>query len=297
MVDLLQRSLGPTIEISMNFKDELAPIRVDPNQFELALLNLALNARDAMPQGGSLTFTARRESVKSGHLQLLGAGDYVCVTVTDTGCGMDEETLARAPEPFFTTKEVDKGTGLGLSMVYGLATQSGGAARIVSKLGNGTMVELWLPVATGTAIAEAHVFNASGPQATRSCRILVVDDNPLVADSTASMLEHLGHQPIVTSSGKIALDAIRSEPDIDLVVTDQVMPGMNGLELAQHIRNIKPDMPVIIATGYSELPQHHKEPGVTHINKPYHLDELASLIGRLMASDAIVLRKELLRRA
>jgi signal transduction histidine kinase len=297
MADLLQRSLGPTIEIRMDFKEDLASIRVDPNQFELALLNLALNARDAMPQGGSLTIAACRESVRTGHLQALGAGDYVCVAVTDTGSGMDEETLARAPEPFFTTKGVGKGTGLGLSMVFGLATQSGGAARIVSRLGNGTTIELWLPVATGAAAPEACAPDIVAAPQMRSCRILVVDDNPLVAESTASMLEHLGHRPIITSSGMIALDAIRTESNIDLVVTDQVMPGMTGLELARRIRKLKPDLPVILATGYSEVPQHRTEPGVTRIDKPYHLDELASLIGRLMARDAIVSRKGALRRA
>src|SRR6266852_6902444 len=148
MAEMLQRSLGPEIEFAMSFEDRLAIIRVDPNQLELALLNLALNARDAMPQGGRLTFAAERRKLEA-HAHGIKPGDYVCISVTDTGIGMDEVTLKRAAEPFFTTKEVGKGTGLGLSMVYGLAAQSEGATRIISRLGSGTTVELWLPVAKG----------------------------------------------------------------------------------------------------------------------------------------------------
>jgi CheY-like chemotaxis protein len=297
MGDLLQRSLGPTIEIRMNFKDDLGAVRVDPNQFELALLNLALNARDAMPQGGILDIGVRCEAVQSDRLQTLGAGDYVCVAVTDNGGGMDEETLARAPEPFFTTKEVGKGTGLGLSMVFGLATQSGGAARIVSRLGQGTTVELWLPVVMSAVVVEARTSGTAPERSINSYVILVVDDDPLVAEATASMLEELDHRPIVALSGPIALDTVRNEPKIDLVITDQVMPGMTGPELARHIRQMKPKMPMILATGYSEVLQHPDLPDMLRINKPYNLDELAAIIIRLMARPPIVLREGSLRRA
>src|SRR5690348_1133355 len=160
MADMLRRTLGSTIEIRFDFAEALPAICVDPNQFELAVLNLSLNARDAMPQGGPLTIAAHDETVKGGAVQGLAAGRYVCLTVTDTGAGMDEATLARAPEPFFTTKEIGKGTGLGLSMVYGLAAQSGGAARITSQLKRGTTVELWFPVASETAESRAEASAA-----------------------------------------------------------------------------------------------------------------------------------------
>src|SRR5258708_2221136 len=155
MAEMLQRSIGPAIDITMEFADRLALIRVDPNQLELALLNLALNARDAMPQGGRLTFGAQRCKLDAP-AHGINPGDYLCVTVTDTGTGMDEATLKRAAEPFFTTKEVGKGTGLGLSMVYGLAAQSEGGTRISSRLGEGTTVELWLPVVETHAAGQSQ---------------------------------------------------------------------------------------------------------------------------------------------
>ncbi|MDE2229820.1 MAG: response regulator [Alphaproteobacteria bacterium] len=297
MADMLKRSLGPTIEIRMDFAEFLPSIRVDPNQFELALLNLSLNARDAMPQGGQLTIAARRETVRAGDVQNLGSGEYVRVAVKDTGVGMDEATQARAPEPFFTTKEVGKGTGLGLSTVYGLAAQSGGVARIASQLGRGTTVELWLPVATGIAAAETAPTRPGTaaterlrPIAPRVCHILVVDDDSLVAESTVSMLEHLGHRAIVTSSGAVALEALRTEPQIDLVITDQVMPGMTGIELARRMRLIRPELPIILATGYSDLAQRRTEPGIATLDKPYHLEKLAAMIARAMARDGAALR-------
>ena len=287
MADLLRRSLGPTVEIRTDFTEKLPAIRVDPNQFELAVLNLALNGRDAMPQGGRLTISARHQTTSTGQIHSLTAGDYVCVAVTDTGMGMDEATIARAPEPFFTTKEVDKGTGLGLSMVYGLAAQSGGAARILSRPGRGTTVELWLPVADrpATERAVANATPADGQTAASTCRILVVDDDSLVAESTVSMLEHLGHRVIVTSSGALALETLRSEPQIDLVITDQVMPGMTGLELARRMRQIRPELPIILATGYSDLAQRRADPAITTLDKPYHLEKLAAVIARAMARD------------
>ncbi|MGH6995148.1 MAG: response regulator, partial [Stellaceae bacterium] len=217
MADMLRRSLGSTIDIRFDFAEALPAICIDPNQFELAVLNLSLNARDAMPQGGQLTIAARNETVKAGGVQGLAAGRYVCLAVSDTGTGMDEATLARAPEPFFTTKEIGKGTGLGLSMVYGLAAQSGGAAWITSQLKHGTTVELWLPVASKVTLASAETSATEKSQAapTQTHRILVVDDDSLVAESTVSMLEHLGHSAILTTSCIAALEALRTEPQID----------------------------------------------------------------------------------
>ncbi|MGH7007073.1 MAG: response regulator [Stellaceae bacterium] len=299
MADMLRRSLGSTIDIRFDFAEALPAICIDPNQFELAVLNLSLNARDAMPQGGQLTIAARNETVKAGGVQGLAAGRYVCLAVSDTGTGMDEATLARAPEPFFTTKETGKGTGLGLSMVYGLAAQSGGAAWITSQLKHGTTVELWLPVASKVTLASAETSATEKSQAapTQAHRILVVDDDSLVAESTVSMLEHLGHSAILTTSCIAALEALRTEPQIDLVITDQVMPGMTGIELARRIRQLRPELPVILATGYSELVQRRNEPGFVTLDKPYHLEKLAAMISRVMMRDAEMPPDGALRRA
>ena len=299
MADMLRRSLGSTIEIRFDFAEALPAISIDPNQFELAVLNLSLNARDAMPQGGLLTITARGETVKAGTAQDLAPGRYVCLTVCDTGAGMDEATLARAPEPFFTTKEIGKGTGLGLSMVYGLAAQSGGGARIASQLEHGTTVELWLPVAGKAAAANAESSATEKPQTApmQAHHILVVDDDSLVAESTVSMLEHLGHRAILTTSCIAALEALRTEPQIDLVITDQVMPGMTGIELARRMRQLRPELPVILATGYSELIQRRTEPGFVTLDKPYHLEKLAAMITRVMTRDVETPHDGALRRA
>ena len=191
---MLRRTLGPSIEIVTAYRPDLPPIRVDPNQLELALLNLALNARDAMPQGGRLVIGGRCVASAADRPKELAAGRYVCMTVSDTGAGMDEATLKRAAEPFFTTKGAGKGTGLGLSMVHGVAAQSGGAMRMTSQLGEGTTVELWLPVSEAAAGGRSSLQPACvGDRRCRSYRVLVVDDDPLVVASTAAMLEDVGH--------------------------------------------------------------------------------------------------------
>ncbi len=194
MSEMLGRSLGPTIQITNDFQPDLASICVDPNQLELALLNLAVNARDAMPAGGHLTITARGERVEAGNFAEIKPGHYVRIDFKDTGCGMDKATLKRATEPFFTTKDRGRGTGFGLSMVNGFVAQSGGAMRITSRVGCGTNVELWLPVSD--AIGGDPPLKAarlSRPIATRSARVLVVDDDPIVGASTVAMIEDLGH--------------------------------------------------------------------------------------------------------
>jgi signal transduction histidine kinase len=282
MAEMLQRSLGPGIEINMEFQDRLAFVRVDPNQLELALLNLALNARDAMPQGGRLTIAARRETVRAG-LQDLREGDYVCLAVADTGIGMDEMTLKRAAEPFFTTKGVGKGTGLGLSMVYGLAAQSDGATRIASRLGQGTTVELWLPVAAGAEAGQVQA-KASVVGVARFCSVLIVDDDPMVAATTAAMLEDLGHSVLVVSSGVLALNLVRSETAIDLVVTDYAMPSMTGVELARQIQQIRPSLPIILATGYADLPN-TDDPGLPRLAKPYRREDLGRMLANLVGPE------------
>src|SRR5712691_8824329 len=290
MVEMLRRSLGPGIEIATDFAADVPPTRVDPNQLELALLNLALNARDAMPIGGQLTISARREQVAAGEIPGLVAGEYVCIAERDTGHGMDEATLKRATEPFFTTKGAGRGTGLGLSMVDGLVAQSGGAMRITSEAGSGTTVELWLPVSrVDTAVEMPRPATPLRAEEIRSCRVLVVDDDPVVAAGTVAMLEDLGHAATEVPSGDAALQLLGAKPDIDLVLTDHAMPGMTGTELARRIRHSWPEMPVVIATGYAELPA---DGGLDlpRLSKPYRQQELAALVANLIG-DRPVLRR------
>ncbi|HKP22764.1 MAG TPA: response regulator [Dongiaceae bacterium] len=279
MGEMLQRSLGPTIQIEMNFDRDLALISVDPNQFELAILNLALNARDAMPDGGRLHITAQSETGATG-LPSLEDGDYVRMTVTDTGTGMDEATLKRCSEPFFTTKEVGRGTGLGLSSVLGLAVQSGGGMRISSTLGKGTTVELWFPVAAGATRIERIEAEPAPNGVMPHYRVLVVDDEPLVALLTASMLEDLGHASQVVPSAMSALNVLRSDRTIDAVITDYAMPDMTGAELAVQISRLRPELPVILATGYADFPN-SKAQSLPRLSKPFGSHELASILTTL----------------
>ncbi|HTI88873.1 MAG TPA: response regulator [Alphaproteobacteria bacterium] len=282
MTEMLRRSLGPTIEIRTEFHRSLAPVCVDPNQLELALLNLGLNARDAMPLGGKLTISARPESVRAGNTRGMISGEYTCIAVTDAGTGMDDATIKRAAEPFFTTKGVGKGTGLGLSMVHGFTAQSGGHMEIKSGVGAGTTVELWLPTAEPTGRPEAPPAQPqAAPGLRRPCRILIVDDDALIAEGTAAIVEDLGHAPIQVLSGMSALDLLRADPGIDLVLTDHAMPTMTGVELARQVRQFRPNMPIILATGYAELPG-GDDLGLPRLNKPYKPEELAAAIQRLM---------------
>ena len=286
MTEMLQRTLGPTIEVVTLYRDELPAILVDRSQLELAVLNLALNARDAMPNGGQLTVSGEVMAAGTSGPPELQRGHYVCLTVSDSGCGMDEATLKRAAEPFFTTKGAGKGTGLGLSMVHGLAAQSGGAMRMVSEPGRGTTVELWLPISQDLPAPAAIALAAVTAIASRPCHVLVVDDDPLVIASTAEMLQDLGHQVIEARSGSSALEVLNAKDDIDVVVTDHAMPGMSGTELARQIRNTWPAMPVILATGYADLPQHeHSE--LPRLAKPYVQSELAAKIASVLAEKPV----------
>jgi signal transduction histidine kinase len=287
ITDMLKRTLGPLIEIKFEPEAALSPITADPNQLELAVLNLALNARDAMPNGGRLIIAARRAVPPTANIQNLVPGEYVCVSVTDTGTGMEEAVLKRAAEPFFTTKGPSQGTGLGLSMVFGLAAQSGGLAQISSKLGIGTTVEIWFPVA-GTAAPDRSAPAATPLVATMTAAltVLLVEDDPMVAESTSFMLEHLGHRVVAASSGVQALTLLESEPEIDLVITDNAMAGMTGIELSERIRRLNPKLPVVLATGYTELPS-GGELGLPRLNKPYRLDKLSSLLLELVETQAV----------
>jgi PAS domain S-box-containing protein len=255
MLGLLERSVGPAIRIDTRFLAQIPPALTDANQLETALLNLALNAKDAMPSGGTITITADNESVTSGHPSHLAPGSYTRISFTDTGHGMDEATLARVTEPFFTTKGVGKGTGLGLAMVDGLCAQSGGKLVVRSRLYQGTTLELWLPAAAGELRASPSTSTAeplTAATADRQLKVLLVDDDTLVLESTTAMLEDLGHIVLAVPSGERALDLIK-DASIDVVITDQGMPGISGLELAGAIRAVRPNLPVLIATGNAEL--------------------------------------------
>lgn len=281
MTDLLHSSLGATAQIRMDFASGLSKVLADPNQLELAILNLAVNARDAMPKGGTIAIAAKEENV-AGAIDLK-AGRYVRLSVSDGGCGMDEATRRRALEPFFTTKGVGKGTGLGLSMVHGMIQQSGGRFVLKSSKGVGTTVELWLPVAADGpdhAREQADTTPLNGRKG--PLRILAVDDDALVLLNTAAMLEDLGHTVLEATSGTSALDIVRREDNIDLVITDQAMPHMTGSDLAAAIRLEKPDMPIILATGFAELPPGADE-GLPKLSKPFLQEQLADAIAKTVA--------------
>jgi len=283
MRELLERSLGPEVRIDGAFPDDLPDVLVDPHQLELAFLNLAVNARDAMPSGGVLTVEAEARSVSAGDVGGLGAGAYVRIAVRDTGVGMDAATLKSATDPFFTTKGVGKGTGLGLSMVQGLAAQSGGVLKLASAPGCGTTVELWLPCAPGAQDALPSAAAAPAQPAARPLKILVVDDDMLVGMGTAAMLEDLGHVVIEASSGAAALDLHAAHDDVDIVVTDHAMPGMTGTELAAALAARDPALPVILATGYAELPNGTLSP-LPRLSKPFRQEDLEAALARVRSA-------------
>jgi signal transduction histidine kinase len=281
MRELLERALGPAVELHMQFQSELPPALVDSNQLELALLNVALNARDAMPAGGQLKISATRYSQGVDATDAtLHPGDYVRIMIVDTGVGMDGGTLAKATEPFFTTKGPGKGTGLGLSMVHGLAAQSGGRLQINSEPNVGTTLELWLPMAKSAAMhadADSVQPQIAAPEVS-ACRVLIVDDDLLVMTGTSAMIEDLGHTPIEAHSGTEALAKLAAGIEVDVVITDHAMPGMTGLELARCILEKYSGLPVILATGYAELPANPVSLGIPRLAKPCNQYEIAMAI-------------------
>lgn len=274
MSDMLRRSLGPTIDVQISVQEDLPAVLADPNQLEVAILNLALNARDAMPDGGRLTITAVDDTMAADTL-VVKAGRYVRIEVGDSGTGMDSETLKRCTEPFFTTKEMGKGTGLGLSSVHGLAVQSGGGLRIMSEPGNGTMVQLWFPVSSALSTGGAGKQQEDRAHAAESQQILVVDDEPLVGLLTKSMLEELGHAVTLVQSAAAALDLLHADTRFDLVITDHAMPVMTGSALAEEIRRHFPEIPIILATGYAEVPPTVALSSLQRLTKPYDIEQLA----------------------
>jgi CheY-like chemotaxis protein len=258
----------------------LSPIAADANQLEMALLNLAVNARDAMPDGGRIVIAAQEEDVSASNDGNLKPGQYVRLSVTDIGHGMDAETLRRAGEPFFTTKGVGKGTGLGLPMVHGLAEQFGGRFNLRSRLGEGTTAEIWLPAAKTAPVPHpARSPTRATERFFEPLCILYVDDDPLVLTNTVAMLEDLGHTAIAASSGRQALDVLREEDSIDLVITDEIMPAMTGTELAKAIRADWPELSIILATGFAEAPLDRGR--LPRLRKPFSQAELAEIVSSL----------------
>jgi PAS domain S-box-containing protein len=280
MQDFLRQSIGPIIKIILDIPSDVPPVKIDANQLELALMNLAVNARDAMSDGGTLTITCNLESTDNPLLpSTLAPGEYVRISVADTGQGMSEATLAKAMEPFFTTKGIGKGTGLGLSMVHGLTAQCGGAMQITSKPGRGTTVSLWLPRASREELLLQSLLEApSAPEIKgRQLKILLVDDDALVSKNTTYMLHDLGHSVKEASSGSQALQLVRSGESFDLVLTDYAMPEMNGLDLAKEIKQLNPQLPVVIATGFADL-QPLTTLSFPRLGKPYTQDQLAAFL-------------------
>jgi signal transduction histidine kinase len=282
MGDMLARTIGPQIRVETRLQPDLWRALADPTQVEMMILNLAINARDAMPAGGRLTIaTGNVEAPPAALADELAAGEYVLLSVSDTGVGMPTAVLARAFEPFFSTKPPGKGTGLGLSQLYGFAKQSGGTARIESREGEGTTVSVYLPRAT--AAVDAEPVATLTPTAAACVTILLVDDDDDVLEVATAMIEELGYQVVAERSGERALRAL-GECRFALMVTDVAMPTMSGVQLAAAVRQRCPDLPILFATGYADLEMFGAELAQEMVlKKPYRIAELATRISAILA--------------
>ncbi|VXC91721.1 Sensory box sensor histidine kinase/response regulator [Sphingomonas sp. T1] len=285
MADLLARSIGAAVTVELDLADDVWRAMVDPTQLEVVLLNLAINARDAMPSGGVVRIATRNlAAVPDALTAELNPGAYVSIEVADTGAGMTPAVLARAFEPFFTTKGQGKGTGLGLAQVYGFARQSGGTVRIVSAENEGTVITLYLPRTTEVAdpVAIERLAQATGSRQ----RILVVDDDNDVRGVAAQMIEEIGYQVVAAASGSEALTEF-GRASFDLVLTDVVMPGMSGVDLARRIRAVAPAMPLLFASGYADVATFGDELAAeTVLKKPYRIGEVAARIGDALSAES-----------
>lgn len=284
MADLLSSTTGPQVRVAVDVADQLSPAKADPNQLEMALLNLGVNARDAMPNGGTLHIAATQETLNEARGEL-GAGEYIQLSVTDTGMGMDEPTRARAIEPFFSTKGIGKGTGLGLSMAHGLAAQLGGALTIESQLGMGTTIKLWLPTSPAPIFSDqpaAETIYLNNHQGLA----LLVDDEDHVRASVADMLSDLGFRVEEVTSAENALSLVSNGLRPDILVTDHLMPGMSGLDLIHALRRNLPELPALIVSGYAE--DGGITPDLPRLTKPFRSNELAEKLGDLLQRKASV---------
>ncbi|MFN3537725.1 MAG: response regulator [Brevundimonas sp.] len=282
MRDLLASSIGGSVQIMPpDLADDLWPAMIDPTQIELVILNLAINARDAMEVGGSLEIKTRNVTLEKAHDDL-PAGQFVMVSVTDTGSGMSEDVLAKAFEPFFTTKPVGQGSGLGLSQVFGLAKQAGGGVKIVSAVGEGTTIEVYLPRAEGEAeTAQAPSARPTAHQGEQR-RVLVVDDDDAVREVAAGYLDDLGYAVVEAGSGGAALEHFENGFEPTAVLMDFAMPGMNGRELAREIGKRRPGIPVVFVTGYADAEAFADTDPTTILHKPYTRSELAAALDRCL---------------
>ncbi len=276
VTNLLRRALGGLIEVEFLDADDLWPAAIDPSQLDSTILNLALNARDAMPDGGRLTIETSNVRIRDGAQIDLASGDYVLVSVTDTGSGMPPEVAMRATEPFFTTKSVGKGTGLGLSTAYGFLRQSGGTLRITSHPGQGTSVQVYLP----RSLQAAQVAPQTGAEVAvegQGSLVLLVDDDDGVRSSSAELLRELGYAVVEAANGPRALEILRANRDICLLVADYAMPEMNGAELIERARQVRPGLRAIVATGYAQGSELDRLlPSSAVLRKPFNMVELAN---------------------
>jgi PAS domain S-box-containing protein len=287
--DLLRRTIGETIDLRIVASDDLWSTLCDPNQLESALLNLAINARDAMPDGGSLTIgtsNSRLDSV-TAETPALSPGDYVCITVADSGVGMSAEVAARAFDPFFTTKPIGQGTGLGLSMIYGFARQSNGHVTIESKIGRGTSIRLYLPRHHGEIAVRPRASSKQADHAASGESVLVIEDEPVVRGVIVEMLVGNGYQALEAVDGPAGLKILCTDQRIDLLVTDVGLPGMNGRQVADQAREIRPELKILFITGYAEsvaISDGFLQAGMELVTKPFDLDHLAGRIRGMIAS-------------
>ncbi|HTZ71985.1 MAG TPA: ATP-binding protein, partial [Acetobacteraceae bacterium] len=286
--DLLTRAVGATVSLQVRLDDSLPPAFIDPAQLELALLNLAINARDAMPDGGRLTLgSSVLRSVPPELAGDLAPGDYIAIAVADTGTGMTQEVRERAFEPFFTTKEQGKGTGLGLSQVYGFVRQSGGTVKLSSAPGDGTTVSIYLPRAEAVTPAQSAV-PVEAPVVGRNARILVVDDDDDVRDLVVTMLDELGYRVTAAGNGNDALDLLASGAEFDLLLVDVAMPGLNGADVVRLAREAGRAPRVLFATGYADLGTYQAGlEGEDLIRKPYRMTDLAARVDRALRAPLV----------
>ncbi|VXB83404.1 response regulator [Brevundimonas sp. G8] len=290
MGDMLQSAIGGSVQIQPpQLAPDLWPAMIDPTQIELVILNLAINARDAMEVGGSLTIRTENAATAAqtgvlGQPEELPAGDYVVVSVSDTGSGMSEDVLSRAFEPFFTTKEVGKGSGLGLSQVFGLAKQSGGGVSIDTEVGTGTTIRIFLPRAEAQPMQEREASGELMTAHDAGLVVLVVDDDEAVRNVTAGYLSDLGYDVIEADSGGAALESLDHHDRIDAMVLDFAMPGMNGGELARELKARRPSAPILFATGYADAEALIDVGEDLIVRKPFTQAELARKLSRTLAA-------------
>jgi len=280
MKQILATTLGSPVQLGFDIADDAGAIEADPGQFETALLNMAINARDAMPEGGRLAIAARRAEAPPGTGSAPAQADaFVAVSISDTGFGMDVDTVSRIFEPFFTTKDAGKGTGLGLSQVYGFAKQSGGEIAVESAPGEGTTFTLYLPRAESDDASRAEAAPAPDTGALESRRVLLVEDNELVGEFARNLLVELGQGVRWARDAAAALAMIEESPEgFDLVFSDVVMPGTNGVELAQIVRERWPGLPVVLTSGYSHVLAEEGSHGFPLLKKPYSIDGLTAVL-------------------